>query len=137
MNERFINKSIISFLMTLEQVRKISKDIVDVIVMIPIGAVLTMAGTHMIPHVYAESNPGKPFGQEESRLFPTRESWRKINTKEKLQMAALYTGGLAGLIGEVGVYYHHVRETHPGVLAIPVVTNTISGLYEFYKSRRR
>lgn len=123
--------------MAFEQVHKVSKDIADVIAMIPIGAGLATAGTHMIPHVYAESNPGKALGPKESRLFPTRELWKEANTKERLQMATFYAGGLAGLIGEVGVYYHHARETHPGVLAIPVAANAISGLYELYKSSRR
>ena len=123
--------------MASEQVRKVAKDIADVVAMIPIGAGLTIAGTHIIPHVYVESNPGQTLGPNESRLFPTRESLRKSNTKEKLQMLALYIGGLAGLLGEIGIYYYHTKETNPGVLAIPVVTNTISGVYELYKSGRK
>jgi len=37
--------------------------------MIPLGILLS-TGTHIIPHVYVESNPGRPLGPKESRLFP-------------------------------------------------------------------
>lgn len=117
--------------MTIEKIQKLGKDMVDIIMMIPMVATLSTLGTHIIPHVYVESSSG------ESYIFPSREMWNVSSLKEKVEMTALYTGGLAGLLAEVGLYYNYSKEINPFILSIPVITNGISVIYELYNSKRK
>ncbi|MCH7524708.1 MAG: hypothetical protein IIC74_06805 [Bacteroidetes bacterium] len=123
------------------KLKRIGRDIAEIVAMVPLGAGAAVVGSHIIPHVYAESqqdDPRSPLQKKAEIIFKDalKIACKRIIIIDQIKMAALYTGGLAGIVGECAAYYTLARETHPAVLAIPVATNLASWMYESYKSRR-
>jgi len=62
---------------------------------------------------------------------------QKLSLAEKTGIA---TGVIVGGVldaAQICGYHHLAKKGHPEVLAIPVATNVISGLYEWYKSAKK
>jgi hypothetical protein len=122
--------------MKFDRLRKTIEDIerADVVSCFELGSMLAIAGAHIIPHVCVEGNIKRP----RDFLTEERPAWiGEPNNLERMQSAALNAGALIGLCLAGTSYYCLAKKIHPAILAIPVVTNVISGAYEFYRSRRK